>query len=106
MRNFSISNLFASVVTRVIDVVAVAGIATRSFLHLTSMRGYMGNRFEQCQQETLGQLLQAGLLLGNLLPGNKRLALLQPAYALAYGNAAQTVCPAPRLSQSRASWRG
>ena len=51
MRNFTISNLFASVVTRVIDVVAVAGIATRSFLHLTSMREHMGNRFEQCQAE-------------------------------------------------------
>ena len=105
MRNFSISNLFASLVTRVIDVVAVAGIATRSFLQLTSMREHMGNRFEQCQVETLGEL-QANLLLGRLLPGNKRLALLQPAYALAYGNAAQAVCPAPRLSQARASWRG
>lgn len=106
MRNFTISNLFASVVTRVIDVVAVAGIATRSFLHLTSMRERMGNRFEQCQAELLGQLLPAYLLLGSLLPGNKRPAMLQPAYAMAYGNAAQTVCPAPRLSQARASWRG
>ena len=98
MRNFSISILFASVVTRVINVVA-AGIATRSFLYLT-MREHTGNRFEQCQADSLGQLL-----LGKLLPGSKR-PEMQPAYALASGISAQTVCPAPRLSQARASWRG
>ena len=52
MRNFTISNLFTSVVTRVIDVLAVNGIATRSF-HLTSMREHMGYRFEQGQAGSL-----------------------------------------------------
>ncbi len=99
MRNFTISNLFASVVTRVIDVVAVAGIATRSFLYLT-MREHMGNRFEQCQAASLGHLF-----LGSFMPGSKRLEL-RPTYALAYSISAQTVCSAPRLSQARASWRG
>ena len=98
MRNFTISNLFASVVTRVINVVA-AGIAARSFLRLT-MREHMGNRFEQCQADSISLLL-----LGSLLPGSKRLNL-RPTYALAYDMSAQTVCPAPRLSQARASWRG
>ncbi len=50
MRNLSNSNLFASVVTNVIDVIA-AGFATRSFLHHTSMREHMGNRLEQCQAD-------------------------------------------------------
>ena len=100
MRNFTISNLFASVVTRVIDVLAVNGIATRSF-HLTSMREHMGYRFEQGQPGLLWELL-----LGNSQPGNKRPELLRLAFAPAYGIAAQSVCPAPRLSQARASWRG
>jgi hypothetical protein len=100
MRNFTISNLFASVVTRVIDVLAANGIATRSF-HLTSMREHMGYRFEQCQGS-----LWSELLLGSPQPGNKRPELQRPAFALAYGIAAQSVCPAPRLSQARASWRG
>ena len=104
MRNFTISNLFTSVVTRVIDVLAVNGIATRSF-HLTSMREHMGYRFEQCQ----GSLRE--LLLGNSQPGllqigNKRPELQRLAFAPAYDIAAQSVCPAPRLSQARASWRG
>ena len=96
MRNFTISNLFASVVTRVIDVLAVNGIATRSF-HLTSMREHMGYRFEQCQ----GSLVE--LLLSDSQPGSKHPELKRPAFALAYGIAAQSVCPAPRLSQARAS---
>ncbi len=100
MRNFTISNLFASVVTRVIDVLAVNGIAKRSF-HLTSMSEHMGYRIEQRQPGSLRELL-----LGNSQPGNKRPELLQPAYVLAYDIPAQSVCPAPRLSQARASWRG
>jgi len=105
MRNFTISNLFASVVTRVIDVLAVNGIATRSF-HLTSMREYMGYRIEQRQPGSLWELLLLGSSQpGYLLIGNKR-PELRPAYALAYDIAAQSVCPAPRLSQARASWRG
>ena len=100
MRNFTISNLFTSVVTRVIDVLAVNGIATRSF-HLTSMREHMGYRFEQSPGSLWSQLL-----LGNSQPGNKRPDLQRPAFALAYGIAAQSVCPTPRLSQARASWRG
>ena len=79
MRNFTISNLFASVVTRVIDVLAVNGIATRSF-HLTSMREHMGYRFEQGQPGLLWELL-----LGNSQPGNKRPELLRLAFAPAYG---------------------
>lgn len=102
MRNFTISNLFASVVTRVIDVLAVAGIGARSFLHLTSMREHMGYRLEHCQTG----LLWSELLLSSLQMGSKRPELQRPAFALAYGIAAQTVCPAPRLSQARASWRG
>lgn len=101
MRNFTISNLFASVITRVIDVLAVNGIATRSF-HLTSMSEHMGYRIEQRQP---GTTLRE-LLLGSSQPGNKRPALQQPAFALAYDISAQSVCPAPRLSQARASWRG
>ena len=109
MRNFTISNLFASVVTRVIDVLAVNGIATRSF-HLTSMREHMGYRIEQRQPATLSESLWELLLgssqPGNLQWGNKRPALQQPALALAYDISAQSVCPTPRLSQARASWRG
>ena len=104
MRTFTISNLFASVVTRVIDVLAVNGIATRSF-HLTSMREHMGYRIEQGQPESLWELLLGSSQSGYLLIGNKR-PELRPAYALAYDIAAQSVCPAPRLSQARASWRG
>ena len=105
MRNFTISNLFTSVVTRVIDVLAVNGIATRSF-HLTSMREHMGYRIEQGQPGLLWELL-----LGNSQPvllqiGNKRPELQRLAFAPAYDIAAQSVCPAPRLSQARASWRG
>lgn len=105
MRNFTISNLFTSVVTRVIDVLAVNGIATRSF-HLTSMREHMGYRFEQCQPGSLWELLQSNSQPGYLQIGNKRPELQRPAFALAYDIAAQSVCPAPRLSQARASWRG
>lgn len=109
MRNFTISNLFTSVVTRVIDVLAVNGIATRSF-HLTSMREHMGYRFEQRQPGSLWELLLGnsglGNSLGNLLMGLKRPELQRPAFAFAYDIAAQSVCPAPRLSQARASWRG
>ena len=100
MRNFTISNLFTSVVTRVIDVLAVNGIATRSF-HLTSMREHMGYRFEQGQPGLLRELL-----LGSSQPGNKRRELHRLAFAPAYDMTARTVCPAPRLPQARASWRG
>jgi hypothetical protein len=105
MRNFTISNLFTSVVTRVIDVLAVNGIATRSF-HLTSMREHMGYRFEQCPGSLWGELLLGNPQPGFLQIGNKRPELHRLAFAPAYGIAAQTVCPAPRLSQARASWRG
>ena len=105
MRNFTISNLFTSVVTRVIDVLAVNGIATRSF-HLTSMREHMGYRFEQGQPGLLWELLLGNSQTGYLQIGNKRPELQRPAFALAYDIAAQSVCPAPRLSQARASWRG
>jgi hypothetical protein len=105
MRNFTISNLFASVITRVIDVLAVNGIATRSF-HLTSMREHMGYRIEQRRPGTLWELLLGSSQPGILQLGNKRPALQQPAFALAYDITAQSVCPAPRLSQARASWRG
>ncbi len=105
MRNFTISNLFTSVVTRVIDVLAVNGIATRSF-HLTSMREHMGYRFEQGQPGLLWELLLGNSQLGLLQIGNKRLELQRLAFAPAYDIAAQSVCPAPRLSQARASWRG
>ncbi len=105
MRTSTISNLFTSVVTRVIDVLAVKGIATRSF-HLTSMSEHMGNRIEQRQPESLLELLLGNSQSGYLLFGNKRPELLRPAYALAYDITAQSVCPAPRLSQARASWRG
>lgn len=104
MRNFTISKLFASVITRVIDVVAANGIAIRSF-RLTSMCEHMGHRFEQCQG-SLVELLQGDSQPGYLQFGNKRPELQRPALALAYGIAAQSVCPAPRLSQARASWRG
>ena len=53
MRNFTISNLFTSVVTRVIDVLAVNGIATRSF-HLTSMREHMGYGLSKVNQDCYG----------------------------------------------------
>ncbi len=104
MRNFTISNLFASVVTRVIDVLAVNGIATRSS-HLTSMREHMGYRFEHRQPGSLWELLLGNSQPGYLQIGNKRPGLQQPAFALAFDIAAQTVCSTPRLSQSRASWR-
>lgn len=102
MRNLSISNLFASVVTNVIDVIAVAGFATRSFLHHLNMRERMGNRLEQCQADVCLGLI----LLTRLLLGSKRPAMQQPTFALAYGKSAQAVYAAPRLSQARASWRG
>jgi hypothetical protein len=119
MRNFTISKLFASVVTRVISVVAANGIATRSF-RLTSMSEHMGYRIEERQpgslSDSLWNLFLGNSLLGNSQPGNsqwgnKRPALQQPtlrrpALALAYDITAQSVCPAPRLSQARASWRG
>ena len=114
MRNFTISKLFASVVTRVISVVAANGIATRSF-RLTSMSEHMGYRIEQRQpgslSDSLWNLFLGNSQLGNSLPGNsqwgnKRPALRQPVLALAYDITAQSVCPAPRLSQARASWRG
>jgi hypothetical protein len=100
MRKSTISSSSATLIARVIDVLAAAGLALRSFLHLTSMREHLGYRFEQ---------RRPGNEWGNCLtisyPGNKR-PVLQPAFVLASGITAQIVCPTPRLSQTRANWQG
>lgn len=100
MRNSTISTSFAAVITRVINVLAVAGVAVRSFLHHLMTGEHTGYRLEQRQPGFSGDRYD----LGNPQAGNKRPAMLQPA--MAYGIAAQSVCSAPRLSQTRASWRG
>jgi hypothetical protein len=100
MRNTTLSTSFASVITQVINAVAVADVAVRSFLHHFLMREQLGYRLERRQPGFAGGSLD----LGDPQGGDKRPALLQPA--MAYGIAAQTVCLTHRLSQTRASWRG
>lgn len=89
MRNSSISSSFATVVARVIDCVAVAGIAVRSFsLHARTR--------EHRASEALGnwQLGQSRMVTmnyqgGNPSPGNK------PGLLRLFGIQQPVVCPVP-----------
>jgi hypothetical protein len=99
MRNSTISSLSVALIARVIDVLAAAGVALRSFLNLTSMREHMGYRFEQ---RLPGNAWDHHLNISH--SGNKR-PMLQPALVLAHGITAQIVCSTPRLSQTRAYWQ-
>lgn len=100
MRKSTISSSSATLIACAINVMAVAGVALRSFLRLTSTRERLGYRFEQHMPGS-----DWGNLLRTSQPGNKR-PLQQPALALAHGITAQIVCPTPRLSQARTYWQG
>lgn len=71
MRNTTISSSIASVVCRVIASVAVAGIAVRTFLHLTLMREHMGYWRELCQPGFDFGGNQRGYCGSNPMPGSK-----------------------------------
>jgi hypothetical protein len=101
MRSSTIISSSASVITSVINVLANAVVDSRSFLMLTSMCEPMGYRLEQ-RQEGLSGVKN----LGNRQSGHKHPRLHLPTQVMAFGIATQAVCPAPRLSRTRASWRG
>ncbi len=95
MRISTISSSFASVVIRVIDCVAVAGIAVRTFLHLTSTREPMGYWLEPCQP---------GFTLGGYHPmGNPRPGYKQPGPLRLLGISVPAVCPAPQAAMAAAN---
>lgn len=102
MRNTTISSSFASSVTQVaVDCVAIAGIAVRTFLHLTYMRESMGYWRELCQSEIARRSERQHYHGGNLKPGNK------PGPLPHFGTPALAVCPAPfRLAAVRQTQQG
>ncbi len=103
MRITTISSSFAStVVASATDRVAFAGIAVRSFLHLTSMREFLGYWLERCQSEFAVGWDQHGYHpIGNQQPGNK------PGLLPRHGISALVLCPAPsRVATVRANRQG
>ncbi len=104
MRKSSISSSFATAVaTVVVDCAAFAGIALRTFLHLTSMRESMGYWLERYQStEVAGGWDRHGRLpIGNLKPGFK------PGHCPQYCISVLAVCPATsRLAAVRANRQG
>jgi hypothetical protein len=103
MRIISISSSIASAVAACVAVcVAFAGIAVRTFLHLTTMREPMGYWQEPCQSEFSRRSdLNSQSALRELKPSNH-------AWLLPHGGIATlAVCPAPtRLAAVRDSRRG
>lgn len=87
MRITNISSSIASVVCRVINSVAVAGVAVRMFLHLTFTREHMGYWLELCQPRLAWGGNDACYQPVDLKPGNKpglwREGITAPAVCLA-----------------------
>ena len=103
MRISTISSSFATAVITVATVsVTLAGIAVRTFLHLTNMRESMGYWLELCQSEFARGWEQPGFhRWGNAKPGHK------PGLFPLYGIAQLAVCPAPsRLADVRVNRHG
>jgi hypothetical protein len=103
MRITTISSSFASTVVAVAtDCVAFAGIAVRSFLHLTSMHEPLGCWLERCQSQIARRWNQSGFNpVGDLNPGYK------PGLLPRYGISTPVLCPVPsRTVAGRATRRG
>lgn len=102
MRNTTISSSIASVVCRVIASVAVAGIAVRTFLHLTFMREHLGYWRELGQPGSdFGGNQQGYFHPSNPMSGSK------PGLLRHFGISAPAYCPSPsRLASVRANRQG
>lgn len=103
MRTTTISSSFASITVASAAVRgAFAGIAVRTFLHLTSMREYLGYWLERCQTEFASDWGQHGHQShGKQQPGNK------PGLLPRHGILALVLCPAPsRVVKVRANRQG
>lgn len=101
MRNTIISSSIASVVSRVIDSIAVAGSAVRTILRLTFMRERAGYWLEPCQPEFALACNHLGYQLGKLKPG------IKPGHLGQFGILAHAAYPAAsRLASVRANRQG
>ena len=97
-----LSSFASSVITRVIDCVAAAGLAVRGLLPVANMCERQGYWLELCQPEfASGSDHYGPCHFGNLNPGK------HPGLLRFYGITPLAVCPAPsRLTSVRANRQG